>query len=226
MAAQRQCQHPLRDTAKRAANFGEALRTVAEHPRRPAPPICRRRAPIFRSWPCNPRPHAGYSVAAPLPSCGFPAVIYLASVSNVTQGRPAMAMSKIAGHRRQQSPRTGRRLRWRRACCSRRRKTAQSKPHEERDRLGRVAARIPGAASQRPSPGPRPARLLRGNMRRVLSSLGMLVMGGVAYVGFKPGPIDTDGAIADDATRKFLHSFVDRFAALMARFGDPQRAAA
>lgn len=54
----------------------------------------------------------------------------------------------------------------------------------------------------------------------------MLVMGGEAYVGCKPGLIDADGAITDEGTRKFLHSFVDQFAALVARFADWPRAAA
>jgi chromate reductase len=54
----------------------------------------------------------------------------------------------------------------------------------------------------------------------------MLVMSGEAYVGFKPGLIDAGGAITDEGTRRFLRSFVERFATLVARFADPQRAAA
>jgi chromate reductase len=51
-------------------------------------------------------------------------------------------------------------------------------------------------------------------------------MGGEAYVSFKPGLIDADGAIEDESTRKFLQGFVDQFATLVARFADPHRAAA
>jgi chromate reductase len=76
------------------------------------------------------------------------------------------------------------------------------------------------------SPGALGTAVAQQHLRQVLGSLGMLVMGGEAYVGFKPGLIDADGAITDDGTRKFLHGFVDQFAALTARFADPQRAAA
>jgi chromate reductase, NAD(P)H dehydrogenase (quinone) len=76
------------------------------------------------------------------------------------------------------------------------------------------------------SPGALGTAVAQQHLRQVLGSLGMHVMGGEAYVGFKPGLVDADDAITDDGTRKFLHSFVDQLASHVARFADPQRAAA
>ncbi len=76
------------------------------------------------------------------------------------------------------------------------------------------------------SPGAIGTAIAQQHLRQVLGNLGVLVMGGEAYVSFKPGLIDADGAIADESTRKFLQGFVDQFATLVARFADPQRAAA
>jgi chromate reductase, NAD(P)H dehydrogenase (quinone) len=76
------------------------------------------------------------------------------------------------------------------------------------------------------SPGAIGAAIAQQHLRQVLGNLGVLVMGGEAYVSFKPGLIDADGAIADDSTRKFLAGFVDQFATLVARFADPHQAAA
>jgi chromate reductase, NAD(P)H dehydrogenase (quinone) len=76
------------------------------------------------------------------------------------------------------------------------------------------------------SPGAIGTAVAQQHLRQVLGNLGVLVMGGEAYVGFKPGLIDADGAIADESTRKFLQGFVDQFATLVARFADPHRAAA
>jgi len=76
------------------------------------------------------------------------------------------------------------------------------------------------------SPGAIGTAIAQQHLRQVLGDLGVLVMGGEAYVSFKPGLIDADGAIADESTRKFLQGFVDQFATLLARFADPHRAAA
>jgi chromate reductase len=76
------------------------------------------------------------------------------------------------------------------------------------------------------SPGAVGTAIAQQHLRQVLGNLGVLVMGGEAYVSFKPGLIDADGAIADESTRKFLQSFVDQFATLVARFADPHRVAA
>ncbi len=76
------------------------------------------------------------------------------------------------------------------------------------------------------SPGAVGTAIAQQHLRQVLGDLGVLVMGGEAYVSFKPGLIDADGAITDESTRKFLQGFVDQFATLVARFADPHRAAA
>ena len=76
------------------------------------------------------------------------------------------------------------------------------------------------------SPGAIGTAIAQQHLRQVLGDLGVLVMGGEAYVGFKPGLIDADGAITDESTRKFLAGFVDQFATLVARFADPRRVAA
>ncbi len=76
------------------------------------------------------------------------------------------------------------------------------------------------------SPGAIGTAIAQQHLRQVLGNLGVLVMGGEAYVSFKPGLIDAGGAIADESTRKFLQGFVDQFATLVARFADPHRVAA
>ena len=70
--------------------------------------------------------------------------------------------------------------------------------------------------------------LAQQHLRGVLGSfLGALVLGGEAYITFKPGLIDDAGRISDDTTRKFLQGFVDRLASFAARLAPaPQRSAA
>ena len=41
-------------------------------------------------------------------------------------------------------------------------------------------------------------------------------MGGEAYISFKPGLVDANGAVTDENTRQFLQGFIERFAALLA----------
>ncbi len=84
-------------------------------------------------------------------------------------------------------------------------------------KLGAITGTSPGAVG---------TAIAQQHLRQVLGDLGVLVMGGEAYVSFKPGLIDADGAITDESTRKFLQGFVDQFATLVARFADPHRAAA
>jgi chromate reductase len=95
-----------------------------------------------------------------------------------------------------------------------------ARPYGQNSWNGKLAA-ITGT-----SPGAIGAAIAQQHLRQVLGNLGVLVMGGEAYVSFKPGLIDADGAIADESARKFLQGFVDQFATLVARFADPQRAAA
>ena len=65
------------------------------------------------------------------------------------------------------------------------------------------------------------------HLRAVLGDIGMVVMGGEAYIGFKPGLIDEKHAVTDESVRKFLQAFVDQLAALTGKLAPiaAQRAA-
>jgi len=63
------------------------------------------------------------------------------------------------------------------------------------------------------SPGAISTAIAQSHLRAVLGSFSaMHVLGGEAYIQFKPELIDAQGAIADDNVGKFLGDFVDRFA--------------
>lgn len=77
------------------------------------------------------------------------------------------------------------------------------------------------------SPGAMGSALAQQHLRSVMTGLGMILLGGEAYVTFKPNLLDGDGNVGDESTRKFLQDFVDRFAALVARLAPAaQRTAA
>ena len=59
--------------------------------------------------------------------------------------------------------------------------------------------------------------LVQQHLRSVMTGLGMILLGGQAYVTFKLDLIDEHGNIGDDSTKKFLADFVDRFADLVTR---------
>jgi chromate reductase len=66
------------------------------------------------------------------------------------------------------------------------------------------------------------------HLRQILGNfVRMHVMGGEAYVQFRPGLIDDEGNVTDEATRKFLKGFIDNFAGFASRFatGRAQQAA-
>jgi chromate reductase len=67
------------------------------------------------------------------------------------------------------------------------------------------------------SPGAIGSALAQQHLRSVMTGLGMILLGGEAYVTFKPNLIDEHGNIGDDSTKKFLADFVDRFADLVRR---------
>jgi chromate reductase len=76
------------------------------------------------------------------------------------------------------------------------------------------------------SPGAIGSALAQQHLRNVLVSLGVFLLGGEAYITFKPNLIDERGAIGDESTKLFLQGFVDRFAALVERLSAEVRAAA
>ena len=65
------------------------------------------------------------------------------------------------------------------------------------------------------SPGAIGTAVAQQHLRSIMFSLGAILMGGEAYITFKPDLIDSDGNVADETTRKFLQGFLDKFAALV-----------
>ena len=76
------------------------------------------------------------------------------------------------------------------------------------------------------SPGAIGSALAQQHLRSVMTGLGMTLLGGEAYVTFKPNLIDEHGAIGDDSTKKFLADFVHRFAHLVSRLAQAAQASA
>ena len=95
-----------------------------------------------------------------------------------------------------------------------------ARPYGQNSWSGKPAA-ITGA-----SPGALGAAMAQTRLRQVLGILGVLVMGGEAYISFKPGIVDANGTITDENTRQFLQAFMDRFAALLAHLHFTRAAAA
>jgi chromate reductase, NAD(P)H dehydrogenase (quinone) len=73
------------------------------------------------------------------------------------------------------------------------------------------------------SPGAIGSALAQQHLRSVMVGLGMTLLGGEAYVTFKPDLVDDDGNIGDESTRKFLRGFLEKFASLVERLS-PQDA--
>jgi chromate reductase len=67
------------------------------------------------------------------------------------------------------------------------------------------------------SPGAIGTALVQQHMRSIMTGLGMILLGGEAYISFKPNLIDDNGKISDESTKKFLQDFVDRFATLVTK---------
>lgn len=60
------------------------------------------------------------------------------------------------------------------------------------------------------------------HLRAVLANQGLHLMGGEAYIQFKPELIDAEGHVVDENVRKFLKDFVDKFASFAGRFAPAQ----
>ncbi len=78
------------------------------------------------------------------------------------------------------------------------------------------------------SPGAIGSALAQQHLRHVLGAfLSALVLGGEAYITFKPDLVNAQGEIGDESTRKFLSELLDRFARLVDYTADKvERAAA
>jgi chromate reductase, NAD(P)H dehydrogenase (quinone) len=86
-----------------------------------------------------------------------------------------------------------------------------SRPHGQNSWSGKPAA-ITGT-----SPGAVGTALAQQHLRQILGVLGVLVMGGEAYITFKPSLVDNAGTISDESARAFLKDFVNQFSALVTR---------
>jgi len=77
------------------------------------------------------------------------------------------------------------------------------------------------------SPGAIGTAVAQQHLRQILGVLGALVMGGEAYITYKPGLVNDAGTISEESTRTFLKTFVDQFSALVSRLSsEPPRQAA
>ncbi len=56
------------------------------------------------------------------------------------------------------------------------------------------------------------------HLRAVLGDQGLHVLGGEAYIHFKPELIDAQGNVTDENVRTFLKAFIDNFAGFAGRF--------
>jgi chromate reductase, NAD(P)H dehydrogenase (quinone) len=85
---------------------------------------------------------------------------------------------------------------------------------------GKLAA-VTGA-----SPGSIGTAVAQQHLRQVLGDLGVLVMGGEAYISLKPGALDANDHVTDESVRGFLNAFLDQFAGLLGRLAPVARVAA
>jgi chromate reductase, NAD(P)H dehydrogenase (quinone) len=76
------------------------------------------------------------------------------------------------------------------------------------------------------TPGAIGTSIAQLHLRQILGAQGMLVMGGEAYITFKPDLIAADHTVTDASTRKFLSDFVTQFISLVGRLAPAQAAAA
>lgn len=94
-----------------------------------------------------------------------------------------------------------------------------TRPYGRNSWVGKPAA-ITGT-----SPGAIGTAIAQQHLRQILAALAALVMGGEAYISFKPGLIDDVGTITDEGTRKLLQAFVEQFTTLIARLSGGETAA-
>lgn len=59
--------------------------------------------------------------------------------------------------------------------------------------------------------------LAQQHLRSVMLGLGMILLGGEAYITNKPNLFDDQGNVGDETTQKFLQGFIDRFATLVTK---------
>ena len=68
------------------------------------------------------------------------------------------------------------------------------------------------------SPGGAGTAVGQQHLRQIMGSiLGSAVLGGEIYITYKPELIDAQGNIAIESTRQFLTTYMERFAAFVAK---------
>ena len=92
-----------------------------------------------------------------------------------------------------------------------------SKPTEQNVWRGRTAA-ITGT-----SYGVIGTAVGQQHLRQILGILGMTVMGGEAYISFRPDPVDAEGNFLDHSKLAFCKSYMDQFVDLVAKLAPAQR---
>jgi chromate reductase, NAD(P)H dehydrogenase (quinone) len=65
------------------------------------------------------------------------------------------------------------------------------------------------------SPGAIGTAVGQQHLRQILGILGSLVMGGEAYISFRPDLIDSDQNISNEGTREFLRQYIAEFLSLV-----------
>jgi chromate reductase, NAD(P)H dehydrogenase (quinone) len=70
------------------------------------------------------------------------------------------------------------------------------------------------------SPGAIGTAVGQQHLRQVLAILGSLVIGGEAYISFKPDLIDEHGGFANESTRAFLKAYMEPFLAIARLFSE------
>lgn len=68
--------------------------------------------------------------------------------------------------------------------------------------------------------------IVQQHLRAVLGDLGLHVVGGEAYIQFKPELIDAESRVTDEAVRGFLKAFIDQFAGFAGKFAAERTAVA
>jgi chromate reductase len=92
-----------------------------------------------------------------------------------------------------------------------------SKPTEHNVWRGRTAA-ITGT-----SYGAIGTAVGQQHLRQILGILGMTVMGGEAYLSFRPDPVDTEGNFLDHSKLAFCKAYMDQFVDLVVKLAPVQQ---
>lgn len=87
-----------------------------------------------------------------------------------------------------------------------------ARPYGKNSWIGKLAA-VTGTSS-----GAVGTAVAQQHLRAVLGDLGVLAMGGEAYITYKPDMVDADNDITDESVRKFVKAYIDQLAALTAKF--------